>query len=79
MVELERAVVAWQQEGTPEAQGAVVWRAAQVLWETAALFKRHAGSPPCALPMFGTATPPCFAEQDCSSSDSGPLGSENTS
>lgn len=43
MVELERAVVAWQQEGTPEAQGAVIWRAAQVIWETAALFKRHAG------------------------------------
>ena len=44
MVELERAVTAWQHEGTPEAQGAVIWRAAQVLWEAAAIFKRHSGS-----------------------------------
>lgn len=43
MVELERAIVRWEAEGTPEARGTVVWRAAQVLWETAALFRRHAG------------------------------------
>ena len=49
MVELERAIVRWQAEGTPELRGAVVWRAAQVLWETAALFRRHAGAAPLGL------------------------------
>jgi hypothetical protein len=51
MVELERAIMRWEAEGTLEAHGAVVWRAAQVLWETAALFRRHAG-PPCCCPLL---------------------------
>ena len=50
MVELERAIVRWQAEGTPELRGAVVWRAAQVLWETASLFRRHAGAV-CLVPL----------------------------
>ena len=57
MVELERAVTAWQQEGTPEAQGAVIWRAAQVLWETAAIFKRHSGFSYCCPPPLPPSCP----------------------
>ncbi|CAL5228618.1 g11782 [Coccomyxa viridis] len=44
LVEAERALEHWAtDEDSLEDQGAVIWRTAQVYWETAGLFRRHSG------------------------------------